>query len=61
MPAGEKRLDVLRKAEEILINDDMVIIPLYYYMNAHCIDTEIWGGWNENVMDVHPWKWIYRK
>jgi len=61
MPAGQERLDLLRKAEEILINDEMVIIPLYYYMYEQCIDTEIWGGWYGNVMHVHPWKWIYRK
>ena len=61
MKYGQERFGVLRKAEEILITEELPIIPFYYYMNENLIDTNIWGGWYENVMDWHPWKWIYKK
>ena len=61
MPAGQERLDTLRKAEEILIGQDMAIMPFYYYTRTNWIDTDKWGGWYETILDVHPWKDIYKK
>jgi oligopeptide transport system substrate-binding protein len=61
MPAGEERLVLLREAEELLIRDEMVLMPLYGRMRGTCIDTEVWGGWYGNILYIHPWKYIYRK
>jgi len=61
MKYGQERFNVLKEAEEILISEEMAIIPVYYYMSDNLIDTSIWGGWYENVLDWHPWKGIYKK
>ncbi len=61
MPAGEERFEVLRQAEEILINEDQGIIPLYVYVSQNLIDTNKWGGWYPNTMNYHPTKDIYLK
>jgi len=61
MEGGKERFEVLRQAEELLIGEEMALIPIYYYANGGCLDTEIWGGWYENVLDWHPPKWIHRK
>ena len=61
MPAGEERFAVLRQAENILINQDQAIIPLYVYVSQGMIDTNKWGGWYNNTMDYHPVKNIYLK
>ena len=61
MQAGEERFAVLRQAEDILINQDQAIIPLYVYVSQGMIDTNKWGGWYNNTMDYHPVKNIYLK
>ena len=61
MPAGEERFNVLKQAEDILINQDQAIIPLYVYVSQGMIDTDKWGGWYPNTMDYHPVKNIYLK
>ncbi|MBK5201485.1 MAG: peptide ABC transporter substrate-binding protein [Spirochaetaceae bacterium] len=55
------RLGVLRTAEDILVNEDAAIMPLYYYVTTNMIDTNKWGGWYPNTMDFHPPKDIYLK
>ena len=61
MPAGEDRMEVLRTAEDTMINEDQAIIPFYYYVSTNIIDTNKWGGWHTNTMDYHPTKDIYLK
>ena len=59
--SGADRLDVLRTAEDIMINEDMAVMPMYYYTTNNMIDTSKWGGWYPNTMDYHPTKDVYRK
>ena len=59
MRAGADRFAVLTTAEEILINQDQAVLPLYYYVNYGMIDLDKWGGWYTNTMDIHPLKDIY--
>jgi oligopeptide transport system substrate-binding protein len=59
--SGQDRLDVLREAEHILINEDQGIMPMYYYTTNNMIDTTKWGGWHINTMNIHPTKDIYLK
>jgi len=61
MPAGQARLDVLREAEELAIGEDVALIPFYFYARSNWIDTNVWGGWYTNILDVHPYKNIYKK
>ncbi|MBN2552793.1 MAG: peptide ABC transporter substrate-binding protein [Spirochaetales bacterium] len=61
MPAGQKRLDTLREAEEIFITQDQGILPIYHYTNLDLIDLDKWGGWYGSVQGIHPWKFIYLK
>ncbi len=61
MPEGQARYDVLTKAEELAIGTDMALLPFYYYTRMNWIDTTVWGGWYTNVLDIHPFKAIYKK
>lgn len=61
MPAGEDRFEVLKTAEDIMINQDQALIPFYYYTTLNMIDTNKWGGWYPNTMDYHPVKDVYLK
>jgi oligopeptide transport system substrate-binding protein len=58
---GADRMDVLLQAEDILINEDQGVMPIYYYTTNNMIDTSKWGGWYANAMDFHPTKDIYLK
>lgn len=61
MEAGEDRMDVLKTAESIMIDEDQAIFPFYYYVSQNLIDLDKWGGWYSNTMDYHPTKDIYLK
>ena len=61
MPPGPARDRVLMQAEEIMIDQDQALLPLFRYANRELIDLDTWGGWYENAMGIHPWKAIYRK
>ncbi len=61
MEAGEDRMGTLRTAEDIFINEDQGMIPLYYYVSMNMVNTDKWGGWDTNTMDYHPTKNIYLK
>jgi len=59
--SGADRLEVLMTAEDILVNEDQAVMPIYYYTTNNMIDTNKWGGWHANTMDYHPTKDIYLK
>ena len=61
MPDGPERYQVLLTAEDIMINEDAAILPLYYYVSQNMVDTDVWGGWYANITDYHPSKYIYKK
>lgn len=61
MPGGPERMEVLRRAEQIFVQEDMGILPLYYYVSQNMVDTSKWGGWHTNVLDIHPVRAIYQK
>jgi ABC-type oligopeptide transport system substrate-binding subunit len=50
-----KRLELLHRAETIL-NDELPIIPMYYYMSKNMVKPYVRGFYN-NLLDVHP---LYR-
>ncbi len=51
---AKKRLDLLRRAETILI-DEMPAIPLYFYVSSDCWKNEVKGVY-PNIQDIHPLK-----
>ena len=61
MEAGAERMEILKTAESIMIDEDQAIIPFYYYVSQNLIDLDKWGGWYSNTMDYHPTKDIYLK
>jgi len=54
MPAGPDRFDALRRAETIFIEEEMGVMPIYYYVNKDMIDLDKWDGWYSNIMGWHP-------
>ena len=59
--AGENdRLNLLGQAENILLDEGMVI-PLYRSVSSSVIDLSEVGGWYVNAFDVHPLKYLYKK
>lgn len=59
--SGAERLKTLMAAEDILINQDAAILPLYFYTTQNMIDLTKWDGWYPNPMDIHNWKFIRPK
>lgn len=58
---GATRMKTLMGAEKILIDDDMAILPLYFYVTQNMIDLNKWDGWYPNPMNQHPWKFVRPK
>ncbi len=56
-PDTRKRLHMLREAEDILINRDMPIMPVYFYANLSLRRTSV-RGFYENPRDLHPFQYI---
>ena len=54
--AGEERLEILREAERLML-EDMPIIPLYFYVSQHLIKPWV-SGLKGNVMDHHYSKYV---
>jgi len=50
----KKRLEYLRRAEKILM-EEVPAIPLYFYVSQDCWKDSIKGIY-QNIQDIHPWK-----
>jgi len=55
------RFEILRQAEEVLVDGEMPVCPLFYYVGIQLYDPERLGGIQPNVLDEHPLKSIFRK
>ncbi|MEM6329231.1 MAG: peptide ABC transporter substrate-binding protein [Planctomycetota bacterium] len=51
-PDTKKRLDMLRRAEEVLM-DELPIMPIYYYVSRNLVRPTVHGFYN-NTQDSHP-------
>lgn len=56
-----KRFAVLREAENLLVNVQAPVCPLYYYVGMQLYDSKKLGGLESNVLDEHPLKAMFRK
>jgi oligopeptide transport system substrate-binding protein len=61
LPDGPERNSLMRQAEEIVLDRDQAVIPIYYYVSQNLIDLDKWDGWYTNPQDVHPWVGIRQK
>ncbi len=57
LPSGVARLKKLAAAEQILLNQQ-VLIPLFCFGTPQMLDQERWKGWFTNTADLHPWKFL---
>src|SRR5882724_1365808 len=53
-PDLQKRAQIFRDAETILVRDEVPIIPLFFYVGVNYFDTNKIQGIYENIIDVHP-------
>jgi oligopeptide transport system substrate-binding protein len=51
-----KRMDELAKAEAIMLKD-LPLLPLLYYSNHNIVSPKL-HGFSDNVMDVHPSRFV---
>ena len=57
----QKRFEIFHQAESILIEDQVPICPLYFYVGIQFYDGEKLGGIQANLLDEHPLKAMYWK
>ncbi|AYE36210.1 peptide ABC transporter substrate-binding protein [Borrelia turcica IST7] len=48
-----KRRDILRKAEEIIVEKDFPIAPTYIYVGNYLFRNDKWTGWTPNLFNRH--------
>jgi len=53
---SKKRVELMQQAEKVLLAE-MPLIPIYYYTTQHLVKPAI-KGWKDNVMDVHPTRFL---
>jgi len=46
------RLDALRKAESLLV-EDVPVLPLYHYVSKSLVGPDV-EGWTDNLANIHP-------
>jgi oligopeptide transport system substrate-binding protein len=53
---ASRREQAMEQAERVLLSD-MPIIPVYHYTTQHLVSPRL-EGWQDNVMDVHPSRFL---
>jgi oligopeptide transport system substrate-binding protein len=53
-PDLQKRAEIFRQAETLLVKDEVPIIPLYFYVGLNYFDTNKIQGVYQNILDDHP-------
>lgn len=54
---GAKRLSALAKAETRLL-EEAACLPLHHSIAVNVIDLGSISGWNDNALDIHPFKYL---
>lgn len=57
----QKRFDIFRKAEELLVGGESPVCPLYFYVGIQFYDGSKLGGIEANLLDEHPIKSMFWK
>lgn len=50
----QKRKQMLRQAETTIINDELIIVPIYFYAGVNFFDPKKVSGIYFNLLDEHP-------
>lgn len=58
--SAQEHYNLLGKAEQVLM-DDFMVIPVAHPVAADVVDTAVIGGWYPNAMNIHPLKYVYMK
>ncbi len=53
-PNPRQRALLLRKAEELLVREQVPVVPLYFYAGFNYYDDKKISGLCQNVLDEHP-------
>ena len=59
-PSPEERMKKLSDAEAIGVARDLCVLPLLYY-GFHTVVSNKLKGWEDNVMDVHPTRFLSKE
>lgn len=51
-----ERAQIMGEAEKIML-DEAPIVPVYYYVKKSMVKPHV-KGWQANVIDVHPTRWL---
>lgn len=57
----KKRMAILQRAEKILCEVELPILPLYYYVGVQFFNPMKLSGIEANVLDEHPLKYIRKR
>ncbi len=49
-----KRAKTFQQAEALLVQDELPLLPLYFYVGINYFDTNKIQGIYKNILDVHP-------
>ena len=60
-PDPQKRNAIFRNAEKMLVSDDAVVCPLYYYSGIEFYNGKKLGGIESNLLDEHPLRTMFWK
>ena len=60
-PDVQKRNAIFQQAEKLLIVDEAVILPVYYYVGVQFFNKDKLGGVQANLIDDHPFRCMYWK
>ncbi|MHC5037104.1 MAG: peptide ABC transporter substrate-binding protein [Planctomycetota bacterium] len=53
-----KRMKILQRIEEILVVEQLPIMPIYFYVNQGLLAPKV-KGFHQNIRDLHPFQFIY--
>ena len=53
----KERMKLFNEAEQLLVVDEVPIMPLYTYVNKGMLSKKV-KGWSPNILDQHPLKFI---
>ena len=57
-PVPAKRAALLQQAERILVDDEMPIVPIYFYVYTYLVRPKVQGVF-DNFRNVHPFQYIH--
>ena len=58
---GARRFEIMRRAEEFLVREQLPVAPLFFYVGIQLYNPNQLGGIEANVLDEHPIREMYRR